>query len=260
VRLRNTVTGCTNDQSVTTGASDPSCCDAEDGTLSPSTTIVDCEGATTLNVMVSAVGQQTSAAYGYVFVLVQPNGNVRAVNTTGMFDLSAEDVTTPQTFIVRGLSYRLSDLASIPGVSTAISDLVGDPFDAVVADASQAPVGTEFCGATTGPLNIIINPVPVLTNQTPTLCITTTDNIDLDDYEAAIGIPVPITNDESVVWYVGDGTSGTNLGADPAPQAVTNGAVFTVVYTNEFRCPATAKVTFTVNNVACRTFPWNGRN
>ncbi|MDX1544197.1 MAG: hypothetical protein R3214_09645, partial [Christiangramia sp.] len=100
----------------------------------------------------------------------------------------------------------------------------------------------------TAKVTISVYDLPELTDQTDEFCEDAedsgkVDNIELTSYEAAIGIP----GGSSGTWYVGDGTGGALVSDATDVDGVTNGAIYTVSYTNGNTCTNTAKVTFTIN-------------
>ena len=107
-------------------------------------------------------------------------------------------------------------------------------------------------------IEIIVNPRPQLTAITPEVCIEGASTLDLTQFEASAGVPVPMPAGASVAWYRGDSSTGTDVTAMKAAVSVKDGEVFTLVYTNEYGCASQAAATFTVSNVDCGGFPWSG--
>ncbi|MCG9973171.1 T9SS type A sorting domain-containing protein [Christiangramia crocea] len=121
-------------------------------------------------------------------------------------------------------------------------------YSVTVTGSGVGGIGTCTSEADTATVTIYEN--PDLTNQTDEFCEDAegsgkVDDIDLTGYEAAIGIP----GGSSGTWYVGDGTGGALVSDATDVDGVTNGAIYTVSYTDENTCTSTAKVTFTINDL-----------
>jgi hypothetical protein len=210
------------------------CCDAEAGTIT-NADITSCELLPALSFSTTVTGNKVpDTAYGYAYLLVDAAGNVAQVSTTGAFDLSTLDVTAVTTFKVYGMSYRLSDIASIPGATTALSDLIGDPVAAIIADASQLPTGTLFCGELTdGAFDITINPTPVVTiTGTTSYCGT-----------AGPATPLTATGGGTYAWSTG----ATTAAITPDVSAVGSTTYTVTVTAATGGCQTTASVTVWVN-------------
>ncbi|MBK9461781.1 MAG: hypothetical protein IPN94_20730 [Sphingobacteriales bacterium] len=212
------------------------CCEAEAGTIT-NADIASCELLAPLNFTTTVTGNKVpDATYSYVYLLVDVvSGNVLQVNATGAFDLSALNVTSQTTFKVYGMSYRTADIASIPGATTAISDIIGDPVAAIIADASQLPEDGEFCGdLTDGGFDITINPAP-------TAAITGTIS-----YCGTTGSATPLTATGGGTYLWSTGATATTAAITPV--ITTLGTTTYTVTVTSGGCDATASVTVYVNS------------
>ncbi len=201
----------------------------------------------------------TSASVTGCICTAPPSVNITETNVNVCGSLAATFNITSANGTPILTSTGTGTLSAISAGKFTYTPGAGETGTITITATIADPDGAGPCTLATDMATVTIGTNPTLTNQTPSVCSTNASAVDLDTYEVAIGIPASLPGGASVVWYVGDGTAGTNLGADPAPRTVANGDVFTVVYTNAGGCPGTAKVTFTVLNVNCGTFPWNGQ-
>lgn len=109
-------------------------------------------------------------------------------------------------------------------------------------------------------IEVIVNPGPILAPLTPEVCSEEADDVDLIQFEILAGVPAVLPAGASVAWYRGDVSTGMDVTATKASVTLSDGELFTLVYTNANGCSAQSAVTFTVNKVDCGSFPWEGDN
>jgi hypothetical protein len=107
-------------------------------------------------------------------------------------------------------------------------------------------------------LEVIVNPRTPLSSLSPIICPDAAQTLDLTQFEVPAGVPASLPAGASVMWFRGDRATGTDVTASKASLSVSQGEMFTLVYTNEYGCESETTLRCQVNSIDCGGFPWDG--